>query len=176
MGRPVSGRLDGLCDDAGLIVTCPDGTGCDLRDGERQFSCQALDAQCAAPERFEAFVGDAMAGVNVGVDATTNSCHRSRGDLGEEAGYAFTAERAGPHRFTADGAGYGVLGSLAVRRICHLPGVRTSEVACAHDMSNGDGAESLSVEVELMAGETIYVIVESHWVGGGAFAITVQRP
>lgn len=174
--QPRSAEVGGLCDDAGVLVECPAGTGCDLRDGDRAFSCQPLTAECAAPERFEPFVGEVMLGSNAGPDATTNSCHRSRGNLGNEAGYVVTAERAGTHVFTADDAGYGVLGSLAVRRVCHLSSPRTSELACARDMSQGNGAASLQVEVDLDAGETVYVVVESHWVGGGPFQLTLSRP
>ena len=176
LGAPNPGTVEGICDDAGLIITCPDGTGCDLRDGERQFSCQPLEVECLAPDRFEAFIGDVMDGSNNGPDATTNSCHRSRGNLGQEAGFTFTADMGGLHRFTAESGTYGALGSLAVRSICHLSGVRTSERACAPDMSGGNGADALHVEVELDAGETIYVVVESHWVGGGPFRLTVGRP
>ncbi len=177
---PVERAVDEPCDPFEVLDRCPAGTLCDRPDGaDGPMTCLRPPAACAAdlPRLEGAYSGD-----NRGApDRTEASCTWSRGNIGDEQGHVFTAARSGPHRFIVRDAepdiapGYG-LATLFVRRHCALPRAGDSELGCAHIQDDGQGPAALSLEVELQAGETVYVFVEAPWTGGAPYALDVEAP
>lgn len=173
---PVPRRVGQSCDVFGAISTCGAAV-CDLLDGADRYRCVEPTPGCGSPDAWPPLDGDRISSVaTTGVDLTRGSCMRSRGNLGDDRGFSLTAARAGRHRITAQGTDYPGISAITARRRCDLPGP-ASELACAGDMGGGNGtSEPLTIEVELEAGETIYLLVEGTWIGGGPFTLEVERP
>jgi hypothetical protein len=165
------------CDVFDALTTCAGAAVCDLVDGADQYRCVEVVPGCAAPEAWPAIEGDRVEGSTAtGVDITRGSCMRSRGNLGEDRGFSLTARQAGVHRVTVSSEQYGALTAVTARRQCDLPGP-ASELGCAGDMGGGNGTGGpLSLDIELMQGETVYLLVEGSWTGGGPFVLAVERP
>lgn len=177
---PVERGVDGPCDPFGVLDRCPAGTFCDRSDGaDGPMTCQRPPAACAEdlPRLDDTYSGDNSAAP----DRTQASCTWSRGNIGGEQGHVFTAARAGRYRFTVRDAapeiapGYG-LATLFVRRHCALPRLGDSERGCAHIEDEGQGPDSLTLEIALQADETVYVFVEAPWTGGAPYELVVEGP
>jgi len=168
-------RADGeVCDALGVLHECQGAALCDVRNGEGSVAptCQVPAETCPLdlPE-----LEDVIEGSNEeSPDATDSSCTFSRGQLGVEQGHAFTAPRAGSYRFTAVNVDYQVAVTLFVRRICDFGRAGDSELACAH-LSDAGEDEPLVVELDLEAGQTVFVYVEATWVGGGRYNLSVEE-
>jgi hypothetical protein len=106
---------------------------------------------------------------------THSSCTYTRGNLGNDQGHVFVATKTGAHRFSVEELDYQVAITLYARRICNFGLAPQSELGCAHLNDAGEG-NPVELPLELEAGQTVYVYVESSWVGGGDYVLSVEEP
>jgi hypothetical protein len=169
-------RAEGaVCDPFEILDRCADGALCDVLNGAGRVAptCQVPEATCPLdlPELHGSVEGD-----NSELpDTTDSSCTFTRGQLGNDEGHVFLATRSGTHRFRAEEIDYQVAITLFVRSICNFGRAGDSELGCVHLNDAGEGMP-LVLDVDLEAGQTVFVYVESSWVSGGKYVLSVEEP
>lgn len=156
MRPPVA--ADERCDFTGLARPCPAETICDVVDGgDDTPRCRALEPRCpdglARPLQLDQ---------PLRVETLIETHHRSetgcRGDPTSPAHYfEFTPPADGNYVFSA--ARDGPVG-VALRAGCLL---RHSALTCAAEERLVDGVASAVIEAQLVAGETVTLIVDEPW-------------
>lgn len=168
-------RAEGeVCDALGVLSECQGAALCDVRNGGGPVvapTCQVPAETCPLDLPV---LEDVFEGSNEALpDETDASCTFSRGLVGSEQGHAFTAPRAGSYRFTAVSVDYQAAITLFVRSICDFGRAGDSELACTH-MNDAGEDEPLVVELDLDAGQTVFVYVEANWFAGGEYTLSVE--
>ncbi len=164
-----------LCDPFEVLDRCGDGALCDVVNGAGLVAptCQIPEPTC--PLDLPLLEGSVEADNSDSPDSTDSSCTFTRGRLGNDQGHTFVAARSGTHRFRAEETDYQAALSLSVRKICNFGRAGDSELGCVHQRDAGEGVP-LELAVELEAGQTVFVFVESSWVNGGQYALSVEEP
>jgi hypothetical protein len=164
-----------VCDPFEVLDRCGDGALCDVVNGAGRVAptCQVPEPTC--PLDLPLLEGSVEADNSDSPDSTDSSCTFTRGRLGNDQGHTFVATRSGTHRFRAEETDYQAALSLSVRKICNFGRPGDSELGCTHQRDAGEGLP-LELDVELEAGQTVFVFVESSWVNGGKYALSVEEP
>jgi hypothetical protein len=169
-------RAEGeVCDPFEVLNRCEAGALCDTIDGTIRDAptCQTPAEVC--PKELPELEGTLQASNEESPDDTSSSCTNSRGLAGNDQGHVFVASRAGAHRFRAEEIDYQVAITLFARRICNFGRAGDSELGCVHALDFEMG-EPLELVLDLEAGQTVFVYVESSWVGGGEYVLSVEEP
>jgi hypothetical protein len=169
-------RAEGAaCDPFEILDRCGEGALCDVVNGAGRVAptCQIPEPTCPLdlPELHGSVEGDN----SELLDTTDSSCTFTRGQLGNDEGHAFVATRSGTHRFRAEEIDYQVAITLFVRSICDFGRAGDSELGCVHLNDAGEGMP-LVLDIDLEAGQTVFVYVESSWVSGGKYVLSVEEP
>lgn len=172
---PESRENGAACDPFEVLDRCGDGALCDVVNGAGRVAptCQVPEATC--PLDLPLLEGSVEADNSDSPDSTDSSCTFTRGRLGNDQGHTFVAKRSGTHRFRAEETDYQAALSLSVRKICNFGRPGDSELGCVHQLDAGEGLP-LVLDVELEAGQSVFVFVESSWVNGGKYALSVEEP
>ena len=169
-------RAEGaVCDPFEILDRCADGALCDVLNGAGRVAptCRVPEPTCPLdlPELHGSVEGDN----SELLDATDSSCTFTRGQLGNDEGHVFVATRSGTHRFRAEEIDYQVAITLFVRSICNFGRAGDSELGCVHLNDVGEGMP-LVLDIDLEADQTVFVYVESSWVSGGKYVLSVEEP
>jgi hypothetical protein len=173
---PVTIEQGTLCDPFELLNRCEGPALCDAVNGVERVAptCQIPSEECPLP-MLE--LRDTIQASNAeSPNATNSSCTYTRGDLGNDQGHVFVANKSGTHRFRVEEIDYQVALTLYARRFCDFGIAPESELGCAHVNDAGGAGNPIELSLELEAGQTIYVYVESSWIGGGEYVLSVEEP
>ena len=169
-------RAEGeVCDPFEVLNRCEGAALCDTIDGTIRAAPTCQTPAEACPKELLELEGTLQASNEESPDDTSSSCTNSRGLAGNDQGHVFVANRAGVHRFRAEEIDYQVAITLFARRICDFGRAGDSELGCVHALDFEMG-EPLELELDLEAGQTVFVYVESSWVGGGEYVLSVEEP
>jgi hypothetical protein len=169
---PASLELGERCDPFQVVSACTEGQLCDVPSGVIRDS-----PSCFLPPKTCPFEFPTLEAVYEGTNAeqpddTVGSCTWSRGNLGTEQGHVFTAPQAGTYRFVAESVDEHAATTLFVRRYCDFAVAGASELGCAHEKEYEGGP--IQLDVPLLEGQLVYVFVESWWVNGGNYRLSVE--
>jgi hypothetical protein len=169
---PVSLEQGERCDPFRVVSACAQGQLCDAPSGVIRDTPSCFEPPETCPYDFPTLEG-VYEGTNAEQpDETAASCTWSRGNLGSERGHVFTAPRVGTYRFMAESVDEHAATTLFVRRHCAFAVASGSELGCAHEQEYE--GKPIQLDIPLLEGQLAYVFVESWWVNGGNYRLSVE--